>query len=79
VTDGPYRVIRHPAYAGTLLLTAGLGLALGNWLSLALLLVVPFVGHLPRIRAEELALERSLGDAYRDYETGTRRLVPGLW
>jgi protein-S-isoprenylcysteine O-methyltransferase Ste14 len=79
VTGGPYRVIRHPAYAGTLLLVAGIGLALGNWLSLAILLVVTLLGHVPRIRVEERALEQSLGDAYRSYESATSRLIPGLW
>ncbi len=31
VTGGPYRFVRHPGYAGTLLTLAGLGLTLGNW------------------------------------------------
>src|SRR5215211_2591513 len=32
VSNGPYRWIRHPSYAGLLLIVAGLGAALGNWL-----------------------------------------------
>ena len=40
VTTGPYRWIRHPSYAGLLLIVAGLGLALGNWLSVAACLVL---------------------------------------
>ena len=34
ITTGPYRLLRHPSYAGSLLTLAGLGLALGSWLSL---------------------------------------------
>lgn len=79
VTAGPYRLIRHPAYTGNLVVAAGLGLALVNGLSLALLVVVPFLGHLPRIRVEEAELERGLGAAYVRYEAVTRRLVPGVW
>ena len=79
VEDGPYALIRHPAYAGNLLAAAGLGLVLANWLSLAILLVVPLLGHLPRIRVEEGELERSLGEDYRRYRSRTRRLVPGVW
>ena len=45
VRTGPYRLIRHPAYAGNLLLYAGLGFALGNLLSLAVLIVLPVAGH----------------------------------
>jgi protein-S-isoprenylcysteine O-methyltransferase Ste14 len=79
VSDGPYRLVRHPAYAGNLLAAAGLGVALDNWLSVAILVIVPFLGHLPRIRVEEAELERGLGEAYRSYEARTRRLVPGVW
>jgi protein-S-isoprenylcysteine O-methyltransferase Ste14 len=35
VITGPYKWIRHPSYAGLLLIVAGLGLAIGNWLSVA--------------------------------------------
>ena len=41
VFTGPYKRIRHPAYAGLLLVVAGFGLAIGNWLSLAVCLVLP--------------------------------------
>src|SRR5262249_45144267 len=36
VTRGPYRWVRHPSYTGLLLILAGFGLALCNWLSLAI-------------------------------------------
>jgi protein-S-isoprenylcysteine O-methyltransferase Ste14 len=39
VESGPYRLIRHPAYAGGILRAAGLGLVLDNWLSLGLLVL----------------------------------------
>ncbi len=79
IDEGPYRVIRHPAYAGNLLAAVGLGVALANWLSLAVLIVVPLVGHIGRIRVEEAELERGLGRPYLEYEARTCRLVPGIW
>jgi protein-S-isoprenylcysteine O-methyltransferase Ste14 len=79
VSTGPYRWIRHPSYAGLLLIVAGLGLALGNWLSLAACLLIPVPAMLRRIHVEEDELERVLGDAYRAYEARTARLIPGLW
>jgi len=79
VRSGPYRYVRHPAYAGNLLLYAGLGFALENLLSLAVLVIVPLAGHLPRIRVEEAELTRGLGEPYRLYATETSRLVPGVW
>src|SRR5205085_5405605 len=56
VTGGPYRLLRHPGYAGGALAMAGMGLAMGNWLSAAALVVVPLIGTLNRIRVEEAAL-----------------------
>ena len=34
VVEGPYRRIRHPSYSGAILMFAGVGLGLGNALSL---------------------------------------------
>jgi protein-S-isoprenylcysteine O-methyltransferase len=79
VRAGPYRRIRHPSYLGALLTMVGIGLALDNWLGLAVCVVVPIVGFLPRIFAEERALEDGLGEEYREYERQTSRLVPGIW
>jgi len=79
VRTGPYRLIRHPAYTGNLVLYAGIGFALVNLLSLAVLLVLPVAGHMPRIRVEEAELTRGLGEPYRQYAAETSRLVPGVW
>ena len=79
VTTGPYKWIRHPSYAGLLLIVAGFGLALGNWLSVALCLVLPPPALVWRIHVEEAELSRVLGDAYRAYQASTKRLIPGLW
>ncbi len=79
VATGPYRRIRHPAYAGLLLVVAGFGLAIGNWLSLAVCLLLPLPSLVWRIQVEEAELERVLGDAYRTYEAETTRLIPWLW
>jgi len=79
VTGGPYRWVRHPAYSGLLLTTAGFGLALGNWVSLLCAVLLPALGLVVRIRVEERALSEALGAPYREYAAGRRRLVPGIW
>ena len=77
VARGPYAVVRHPAYAGELVMalacfSAGPSLA-GAF---AWLLLVP--GVVWRIRAEEAVLRSDRG--YHDYSQQVRwRLVPGLW
>jgi protein-S-isoprenylcysteine O-methyltransferase Ste14 len=79
VSAGPYRWIRHPAYAGLLLILAGLGAALGNWLSLAVCVALPLPAIVWRIHVEEAELNRVVGEAYSTYESDRARLVPRLW
>jgi protein-S-isoprenylcysteine O-methyltransferase Ste14 len=79
VSTGPYRWVRHPSYTGLLLIVAGFGLAVGDWLALAACLVLPLPAVIRRIRVEEAELDRVLGDAYRAYEAHTARLLPRVW
>ena len=79
VATGPYRCVRHPIYAGAMVVMVGVGLALGNWLSLIVCVLLPLAAYVARIRVEEDALEEALGDRYRQYEQGKARLVPGIW
>ena len=77
VSSGPYKWIRHPSYTGLLLVVAGFGLAVGNWLALAVGLLLPLPGILWRIHVEEAELERVLGAAYSAYRARTTRLSRG--
>jgi protein-S-isoprenylcysteine O-methyltransferase Ste14 len=79
ITSGPYRVIRHPSYAGLLVIVMGVGLFIGNWLSLASLTAAVACALVLRIRVEERALLQSLGDSYRAYAATHKRLVPLIW
>jgi protein-S-isoprenylcysteine O-methyltransferase len=79
IEGGPYRYIRHPSYTGALMAFLGLGLCIGNWVSLAVLLV-PVAGvFLWRMHVEESALLQGLGDRYRSYMARTKRLIPGVY
>lgn len=79
IKEGPYRLIRHPAYAGTFLTMLGVGLAMSNWGSLISLLVCIFIGHFYRVSIEEKALVRTLGQPYIDYMRRTKRFIPLLF
>ncbi|MGO8872841.1 MAG: methyltransferase family protein [Acidimicrobiales bacterium] len=79
ITSGPHRVIRHLSYAGVLLAVIGLGLFIGKWWSLISLTVAVVCGLVYRIRVEERALTKDLGDAYLDYAATHKRLVPYVW
>ena len=79
IQAGPYRLIRHPGYAGTWLEVAGIGLASGNPAGLAICLLLPPAGIVPRIRAEEAMLADAFPNDYPGYAASTRRLVPFTW
>lgn len=76
VMHGPYRWIRHPLYAGSLVLLAGLGLLAGSgWMLLTtgLALVAIRVLVVPR---EEAELASRFGPAYREYRDRTGAILP---
>jgi protein-S-isoprenylcysteine O-methyltransferase Ste14 len=78
VASGPYRYVRHPMYAGLILLHASIALILGSmWtLGLAALLLLLFLG---RTVLEDQTLRREL-PGYEEYTPVTRyRLMPGIW
>jgi protein-S-isoprenylcysteine O-methyltransferase Ste14 len=79
ITDGPYQLIRHPGYAGLLLVIMTVGLFIGNWLSFVCLTVTATGALVFRIRVEERELTRNLGNGYRDYAATHKRLVPFIW
>jgi protein-S-isoprenylcysteine O-methyltransferase Ste14 len=79
ISVGPYRVIRHPGYAGMLLAVAGLGVMIDNWASLVVLTGAVAGGIAYRITVEERALSQDLGGRYQAHAEGRKRLVPFIW
>lgn len=78
VTTGPYRFVRRPGYAGSILWMVGIPLMLGSWLTfvpvgaIILLLII-------RTIFEDQTLRREL-EGYEAYARRTRfRLFPGIW
>ena len=78
VSTGPYAVVRHPMYAGALLLLVGMPLALDSWYGLlGIVVIVPVL--IWRLQDEERFLTRNL-KGYADYTSKVRwRLIPGLF
>ncbi|MEI9890842.1 MAG: isoprenylcysteine carboxylmethyltransferase family protein [Caulobacteraceae bacterium] len=79
VTAGPYRWLRHPAYTGTIITLVGLGLALGNWLSLVSMAILPTLAIAWRMHVEERALPEQFGEAYRDFRETRSAVLPVIW
>jgi protein-S-isoprenylcysteine O-methyltransferase Ste14 len=60
ITSGRYLFVRHPAYTGLLVSLVGLGLTLGSWLSVGLIVIGFIAAHVPRVNVEEHVLEENL-------------------
>jgi protein-S-isoprenylcysteine O-methyltransferase Ste14 len=78
VSTGPYAIVRHPMYAGGLLLMLGTPLALGSyWGLVPLAAMMPFL--IWRLFDEEHFLAKKL-PGYTEYQQRVRhRLVPLVW
>ena len=75
ITTGPYRIVRHPGYTGTMLWFLASPLALGSWWA-----VLPAVPLFVRRTALEDKLLREELEGYAEYAQKVRyRLVPGVW
>jgi protein-S-isoprenylcysteine O-methyltransferase len=79
IKEGPYRLLRHPGYAGVLLLWMGAGLASQNWLVAGSMVILMSVAFAYRIRSEESMLLTAFGEKYRDYMATTWRLLPWVF
>ncbi len=78
ISTGPYRYVRHPMYAASLLFFLGTALLLGSWygalatIYFAVLLAIRAIGE-ERLLREEL-------EGYDEYVSRVRyRIVPGVW
>jgi len=78
VSAGPYRVVRHPAYAGAILAwIAGPVFFSSYWVAIPSVIVIALT--IIRTALEDRTLQEEL-PGYRQYAQSVRyRLVPGLW
>jgi len=79
VIRGPYRLVRHPGYFGGWLGFTGLGLALNNWIAVALLGVLTVPAFLYRISVEEQVLRAAFSNDYIDYSARVKKFIPLVW
>lgn len=78
VTTGPYRHIRHPGYAGSLLFHFGVPVTLGSFAALALSEAISLL-VIVRTALEDGTLCREL-EGYEAYARQVPyRLIPGVW
>jgi protein-S-isoprenylcysteine O-methyltransferase Ste14 len=79
VTQGPYRWVRHPLYATSLLLLLSLSLVAESWFIFGYSVIGLIVFRFVVIPAEEAHLIASFGAAYQNYKSRTGALFPKLF
>jgi protein-S-isoprenylcysteine O-methyltransferase Ste14 len=78
VSEGPYRFIRHPGYAGAILIQIGLPAALGSLWALLLGLIGSCLIVI-RTYYEDRTLIQELGGYGQYSDRVAYRLLPGIW
>jgi protein-S-isoprenylcysteine O-methyltransferase Ste14 len=78
ISTGPYALVRHPMYAGALVMLLGIPIALGSWWGL-LFIVAMMPTLIWRLFDEERFLARNL-PGYVEYQNKVRyRLISLVW
>jgi protein-S-isoprenylcysteine O-methyltransferase Ste14 len=78
ISTGPYALVRHPMYAGGLVMLVGIPIALGSWWGLLVIAAV-MPALIWRLYEEEKFLVRNL-PGYAKYQKTVRyRLIPQVW
>lgn len=77
IQDGPYALVRHPAYTGMILAHLGFSLYFFNYVTLTLWAFF----HIPAVAYRILVEEKSLMklEGYWDYAKSKKRLFPFIW
>ena len=79
VQSGPYRIIRHPAYAGYLLMAFGLALGYSSLLGFVTNLLILLPATVYRISVEDRILAEHFSTKFEKYIQKKKRLLPGIW
>jgi protein-S-isoprenylcysteine O-methyltransferase Ste14 len=78
-TNGIYSIVRHPSYTGLIIYYTGLGIMFNNFISLALLVLLPLAVIVHRINLEEKVLYDQFKQQYSNYQAKTWKLIPFLY
>ncbi len=79
VQNGPYRFIRHPAYAAYLIMCLGIAIGYSSLIGLLATVLLLLPAFIYRIQVEEALLSAEFPADYFQYTQHTKKLVPGIW
>lgn len=79
VQSGPYRFIRHPAYAGYILIACGVAVGYSSLFGFVVIPLVLLPSVIYRLSVEDRLLAEHFGGQFKEYAERVSRLIPGLW
>lgn len=78
ITNGPYRIIRHPIYLGEILYGLSIPMMLSSLYGFVIMLaLIPMLLH--RIGIEEKILVSRFGQEYVEYAHNTKKIIPHIY
>jgi protein-S-isoprenylcysteine O-methyltransferase Ste14 len=75
ITDGVFRIIRHPMYLGMVFILAGIAVLLGELSPFVVVPVFAYLMDIVFITVEEQMLEEQFPHAWREYKERVRRWI----
>lgn len=75
-TSGPYKLIRHPLYLGSLAMMVGVCLLIDDYENLFIMLGFVLIVYVPQVLSEERILAERFSAAWAAYAASTGRFIP---
>ena len=75
ITDGTFKISRHPMYLGFVLVLVGIAILLGSLSPYCVVIVFVILMEVMFIRVEEKMLEEKFGSAWHQYKARVRRWI----
>jgi protein-S-isoprenylcysteine O-methyltransferase Ste14 len=79
IQKGIYKIVRHPAYLGSIISFMGLSLVFSSVFALIIINVPIMLIFLHRIKVEEEALILKFGESYIEYSKTAKKLIPKVY
>ncbi len=79
VSNGPYKILRHPLYLGLFLLTISVPLFFGNIIAFFYSNIIMGYVLNHRMKIEEMNMELLLNDTYRNWKKDRYRFIPFIY
>jgi len=75
ITEGVFRMSRHPMYVGFVLILFGIAIFVGSLTPYAVILIFAILMGVVFIRVEERMLEETFGETWMEYKKKVRRWI----